>query len=81
MRLFFTHTDKQTFMGPYHKKNETFLVVRNKYNASRYLAEVQAIKQGFKTIIACNAKEALQIVSEYPEIDMLLIDLMLDNNY
>ena len=68
-------------MGRNHKKNETVLVVGNKHNASRYLAEEQGFMQGVKTIFACCAEEALQIASKSPQIDMLLTDLLLENNY
>jgi CheY-like chemotaxis protein len=68
-------------MGRYHKKNETVLIVGNKQNASRFLAGEQGFIQGFKTIFACCAEEALQIASKSPQFDMLLTDLLLENNY
>ena len=65
----------------HHKKNETVLIVGNKPNATKCLAEKKGFIQGFKTIFACCADEALQVASKYPKIDMLLTDLLLDNNY
>ena len=68
-------------MLSHHKKNETVLIVGNKPNATKCLAEKKSFKQGFKTIFACCADEALQVASKCPKIDMLLADLLLDNNY
>ena len=68
-------------MKGYHNKNETVLVVGNKHNASRCLAREKGFMQGSKRIFACGYQEALQVASRYPEIDMLLTDLLLDNNY
>ena len=68
-------------MLSHRKKNETVLIVGNKPNATKCLAEKKSFKQGFKTIFACCADEALQVASKYPKIDMLLADLLLDNNY
>ena len=67
-------------MGRNLKKNETILVVGNKDNASKYLAKEQGLMQGFNTIFACCAEEALQIASNSPKIDMLLTDPLLDDD-
>jgi len=68
-------------MLSHRKKNETVLIVGNKPNATKCLAEKKSFIQGFKTIFACCADEALQVASKYSKIDMLLADLLLDNNY
>ncbi|MCD4746581.1 MAG: response regulator [Bacteroidales bacterium] len=58
----------------YNWKNKTILIAEDIYNSYQLLVNILS-KTKAKTMLAVNGEEAVELCKEYPDIDLVLMDI------